>query len=373
LRDPGARMSYTLAQMNTGIRAFGYKVTSDLQKARQALEDQEPQGFVDFIVATFDTPDTRVAHGEREKEIIDRGAFRSFAQSGRAAPHFLDHGEAFMPGRGGFPDSRLRIGTSHAFEENMDGLLVRSRYNLVKPVAREALSDLLDDPEIVGWSFRWDTDGIVKERQDGEVHVTDFGGDGILETSQLSARWMSAQEDAHLVAARTAIGSHSTETVGGSWDAGAQERAYTPPYARFYAWREAGGDAEAKSTFKFPHHMASSGAANTTGCSAGIAVLNGGRGGADIGDDRQGVYNHLAKHIRDADREPPPLRSTEEAALVARVWDGDELVKAALGERMVDDEDFARDVMAAAQKALEPSPAEHLIQDELTFYERLFV
>ncbi|HEY5989262.1 MAG TPA: HK97 family phage prohead protease, partial [Streptosporangiaceae bacterium] len=52
------------------------------------------------------------------------------------------------------------------------------------------------------------------------------------------------------------------------------------------------------------------GAANTHACSNRIGVLNGGRGGTDIpSGDRQGVYNHLAKHLKDAGMQPPPLRS----------------------------------------------------------------
>jgi len=38
----------------------------------------------------------------------------------------------------------------------------------------------------------------------------------------------------------------------------------------------------------------------------GIAVLNGGRGGADIpASDRKGVYDHLARHMRDAGEDRP--------------------------------------------------------------------
>lgn len=41
-----------------------------------------------------------------------------------------------------------------------------------------------------------------------------------------------------------------------------------------------------------------------------IAVLNGGRGGANISeDDRQGVYREAARQYRRFDEEPPPLRS----------------------------------------------------------------
>jgi signal peptide peptidase SppA len=54
------------------------------------------------------------------------------------------------------------------------------------------------------------------------------------------------------------------------------------------------------------------GPANLTACSQGIGVLNGGRTGTTIPDsDRQGVYDHLAKHLSDAGREPPALAQAE--------------------------------------------------------------
>lgn len=83
-----------------------------------------------------------------------------------------------------------------------------------------------------------------------------------------------------------------------------------------YAWVDASGDEDTKSAYKFPHHFVSAdgavGAASSKACSAGIAALNGGRGGADIPDgDRKGVYAHLAHHLKDAKLEPPELNSFE--------------------------------------------------------------
>ena len=72
-----------------------------------------------------------------------------------------------------------------------------------------------------------------------------------------------------------------------------------------------------KDAGKFPHHMVDAngtvGAANTNACSAVIASLNGGRGGSGIPDaDRQGVWDHVAKHLTDDGKEPPALRSVED-------------------------------------------------------------
>lgn len=65
---------------------------------------------------------------------------------------------------------------------------------------------------------------------------------------------------------------------------------------------------------RFPHHEVSAdgtpGAVNLVACSGVIGALNGARGGSSIPEsERRAVYNHIAKHMRDADRTPPPLKS----------------------------------------------------------------
>lgn len=117
-----------------------------------------------------------------------------------------------------------------------------------------------------------------------------------------------------------AIPSHKTPTSDGPWDGPANEaRLKTDQnyayYRRAYAWRDPEGDEGNKATYKFIHHEVDGdgnpGAANVRACITGIAVLNGARGGTTIPrDDYQGVYNHLAAHLRDADTEPPELKSS---------------------------------------------------------------
>jgi hypothetical protein len=114
---------------------------------------------------------------------------------------------------------------------------------------------------------------------------------------------------------------HSTATDTGSWDAGAavrrarsgEDKSY---YNRIFAWNDPEGDSSVKSSYKFPHHFihgdGEPGAASTKACIVGIAALNGARGGAAIPDaDRKGVWNHLAKHLQDADIEPPELKAID--------------------------------------------------------------
>jgi HK97 family phage prohead protease len=119
-----------------------------------------------------------------------------------------------------------------------------------------------------------------------------------------------------------AIRSHSTGTTDAAWDAGDNVKNLKSDqgegyYRKAFAWQDPDADPTTKSAYKFPHHMVSGdgdiGAANTRAASSGIGVLNGGRGGASIPDaDRQGVYNHLARHIDDGGKDVPDLASRSE-------------------------------------------------------------
>lgn len=123
-----------------------------------------------------------------------------------------------------------------------------------------------------------------------------------------------------------AIRVHHTDVEDGDWDGPTNKarlilggsEAY---YKSAHAWQDPDGDAETKAAYKFIHHFVNGdgdvGAASLRGCIAGIAVLNGGRGGTNIPDgDRQGVYNHLAAHMEDGDMEPPDLRTSPPAPLL---------------------------------------------------------
>jgi HK97 family phage prohead protease len=120
------------------------------------------------------------------------------------------------------------------------------------------------------------------------------------------------------------IGIHHTVTSEEPWDGPAAkanlkndaEEAY---YRKAFAWEDPEGDPKTKAAYKFIHHEVSAdgtvGAANVKGCQSGIGVLNGAMGGADIPDgDRQGVYNHMAAHLKDAEYEPAELNSANPAA-----------------------------------------------------------
>lgn len=116
-----------------------------------------------------------------------------------------------------------------------------------------------------------------------------------------------------------AIPVHHTATDDGSWDGPAAKanldndgtQSY---YESAYAWRDGGGDAETKADYKFIHHEVDSegkvSAANIKACQSGIGVLNGGMAGTKIpDDDKKGVWEHLAAHLKDAGVDVPDLKS----------------------------------------------------------------
>jgi len=71
-----------------------------------------------------------------------------------------------------------------------------------------------------------------------------------------------------------------------------------------------------KSSYKLPHHKAKGHAVVWRGVAAAMVALLGGRGGVDISDkDRKGVYNHLVKHYKQFDKEPPEFREYTEDEL----------------------------------------------------------
>lgn len=67
---------------------------------------------------------------------------------------------------------------------------------------------------------------------------------------------------------------------------------------------------ELKSSYKLPHHRAEDNWTNLRGVQAAMGALFGARAPLNVPDaDRRGIYDHLAGHLREFDREPPEFRS----------------------------------------------------------------
>lgn len=154
--------------------------------------------------------------------------------------------------------------------------------------------------------------------------------------------------------AKQAIGAHKTATSDKAWDGPANEKRVKTDesasyFGKIYAWRDPDGDPKKKSSYRFIHHEVNEdgepGAANLKACVSAIGVLNGGRGvdasSQPWSKDREGIYKHLAKHIKDAGEDPPELKSIDgiQTKSVEGSW-----------------EDIQEEILDAANDLLVPPP-----------------
>ncbi|MFI8531796.1 HK97 family phage prohead protease [Streptomyces aquilus] len=116
---------------------------------------------------------------------------------------------------------------------------------------------------------------------------------------------------------RGGLAVHSTDTSDAAWDGPANSSDLPQQEAALrmaHAWVDPDGDADAKSSYRFIHHFVDTdgnvGAASTVACTTAIGVLNGARGGTTIPEeDRQAVYKHLVRHLKDAGLKAPELKA----------------------------------------------------------------
>ena len=115
-------------------------------------------------------------------------------------------------------------------------------------------------------------------------------------------------QEENVVAFRGAIRPHDTQTTAKAWKP--QPLPDTAPVADLrakHAWVDTSADPEASASYKFAHHDPD-GSASVRACLLGVARLKAGTHGIPEGDV-EGVYEHLASHLRDADIEPTDLKA----------------------------------------------------------------
>jgi hypothetical protein len=144
--------------------------------------------------------------------------------------------------------------------------------------------------------FQKSWDGLVTRRQKRQRPATEpetkgavpYKDEGIVEDREVA--WDAAAEQA------------------ACWDAGD-----LPRYQRMHTWYDSAAP-DLKGSYKLPHHQNDGMKAVWRGVTAAAAVLQGGRGGADIPEaDQDAVKAHIARHYQQWD-EVAPWLSEEEAA-----------------------------------------------------------
>ncbi|MEV4180192.1 HK97 family phage prohead protease [Streptosporangium canum] len=184
----------------------------------------------------------------------------------------------------------------------------------------------LSEAGLQEWSYGFD----VAEHAFGEVDGQKVRFLNKLKVHEVSPVLIGAGVNTRTLAAKSAgrsatvqrgrvLAPHDTEVTSRSWD-GAKTISSLTDDARpselrtVYAWVDADGDPEAKSSYRFAHHHGVGGPANVRACLMGIARLNDAKGGIPDAD-RKGVYEHLAAHLRDADVEVPGLKDAPGGSL----------------------------------------------------------
>jgi phage head maturation protease len=132
---------------------------------------------------------------------------------------------------------------------------------------------------------------------------------------------------------KRAVAPHSTPVEIATWDgaaaaaslarwassdgSGDKDKISWAKFARGFTWYDQ-TKPENITSYKLPHHTIREGnlIAIWRGVTAAMGALLGARGGVDLPEgDRRAVYNHLARHYRDFEREPPEFREYDEAQL----------------------------------------------------------
>lgn len=262
----------------------------DTKRLRVEIKD-ESQGLVRAVFSTFNVIDS-------DRDVTLPGAFTDGAPVRISAYNHRSWDDALPVGKGMIhADDHEAILDGEFFMTTSHG---RDTFETVKQLG-----------PLAEWSYGYDVLDAEPGTQDGRAvqflkRLAVHEVSPVLRGAGVNTRTLEAK------GAKGAVGVHHTDTSTGSWDASAvvaaiPNDASARDLRSVFAWTPDGSDFT-KSACKFPHHNGVGGAANLRACSAGIAVLNGGRGGASIPDaDRRGVYNHLAAHLRDADRDVPEL------------------------------------------------------------------
>ena len=275
--------------------------------------------------ATYDTGDFVERFG---KSVFDK----SIKERGRNIPLMHGHDRENMP-----------IGRSASWEKDQRGLIADFQ---VAPTdrAREALT-LAKDGYVTGFSVGFVPIRNEETKHDGRRYLTRIEAK-LDHVALLTAPTAPAYGDAQLIAARAfdpddeqhaprlakwrhllqsphietrgALPIHTTAAVRRPWDGARSERNADSPsteayYRRIFAWLDPDADPTRKSSYGFPHHEVSNdgtpGAAVLDALAAGVAALNGARGGSNIrGEQRRRIWAHLAHHYEALDMEAPPLR-----------------------------------------------------------------
>jgi HK97 family phage prohead protease len=269
----------------------------------------EAEGIVEAYTNTMGVVDA-------DGDIVESTAFNSSIADNLPIPVLSGHDQGKLVGKVIFAQPRHIEGDEYR-------LFTRMQYNMETEAGRDAFSNVAGD-YIREWSIGFNIPKESDVEQEGSDVSTVVRRIANLDWVEVSSVIRGSSPSTSTVAAKAspvtdkakgAIPSHLTAWVEDAWDGGLMRGRIKGGAATLraaHAWVDPDGDPELKSSYKYLHHHIGrngrGGAANVRAITTALANLNA-RKTSIPENDRRGVYNHLARHLREAGRKPSELRS----------------------------------------------------------------
>ena len=270
----------------------------------------EAEGIVEAYTNTMGVIDA-------DGDIVEPTAFNASIADNLPIPVLSGHDQGKLVGKVIFAQPRLIEGDEYR-------LFTRMQMNMETEAGRDAFSNVAGD-YVREWSIGFNIPKESDVTQEGSDVSTVIRRIANLDWVEVSSVIRGSSPSTSTVAAKSspvteekgAIPSHLTAWVEDAWDGNLMRGRIKGGAATLrasHAWVDTDGDPELKSSYKYLHHHIGrngrGGAANMRAVTTGMANLNARR--TSIPEtDRRGVYNHLARHLREAGRKPSELRSAE--------------------------------------------------------------
>ena len=283
-----------------------HKMFTGTAKAIDAAE-----GIVEAYTNTMGVMDA-------DGDIVEPTAFDMSIADNLPIPVLSGHDQSKLVGKVIFAQPRYIEGDEYR-------LFTRMQMNMDTQAGRDAYSNVAGDfvrEWSVGFNIPKETD-VTHEGSDVSTVLRRIGNLDWVEVSSVirgaspSTSTIAAKASPAVASLKGAIPSHLTAWAEDAWDSDLMRGRIKGGAAILrasHAWVDAEGDPELKSSYKYLHHNigrnGQGGAANIRAVTTALTNLNSRRTTIPE-NDRRGVYNHLARHLREAGRRPSELRSAD--------------------------------------------------------------
>jgi len=268
----------------------------------------EAEGLVEAFTNTMGVVDA-------DGDIVDPKAFDDSIRDNLPIPVLSGHDQGRLVGKVIFAEPQHVDGDEYR-------LYTRMKMNMDTEAGRDAYSNVAGE-YVREWSVGFNIpsdDDVTHQRSDTSSGARRIGN---LDWVEVSSVIRGSSPSTATVAAKSAetekrgIASHLTAWVEDAWDASLMRgriKGGASQLRQAHAWVDENGDPEVRSSYRFLHHQVGrngkAGPANIRAVTSSLSGLNA-RRSAIPENDRRAVYNHLARHLREAGRKPSELRSAE--------------------------------------------------------------